>query len=95
MKIDFTKFPVWGSIDKSFVVEQDVSKQLADAIYMRVPGMAAHNLAHKIYESNGEADYDDSEVAILRNSMDMYTPIFIDSLNDFLDRNENINYKNI
>lgn len=87
MKIDFTKFPVWGSIDKSFAIEQDVSKSLADAIYMQVPGMEAHQLAHKIYESKGETEYDEQEIALLQSSLNLFTPIFIDSFNDYIKEN--------
>lgn len=64
----------------------DVRETFADMIYNNVNGIKAHALALKIYESEGEADYTDDEVKLVRTVAErLCVPGFIDGLNEQLD----------
>lgn len=68
----------------------DVRETFADMIYNNVNGIKAHALALKIYESEGEADYTDDEVRLVRVVAErLCVPGFIDGLNEQLDNNPN------
>lgn len=68
----------------------DVRETFADMIYNNVNGIKAHALALKIYESEGEADYTDDEVKLVRTVAErLCVPGFIDGLNKQLDNNPN------
>jgi hypothetical protein len=68
----------------------DVREPFADMIYNNVNGIKAHALALKIYESEGEADYTDDEVKLVRIVAErLCVPGFIDGLNEQLDNNPN------
>lgn len=68
----------------------DVRETFADMIYNNVNGIKAHALALKIYESEGEVDYTDDEVKLVRTVAErLCVPGFIDGLNEQLDNNPN------
>lgn len=68
----------------------DVRETFADMIYNNVNGIKAHALALKIYKSEGEADYTDDEVKLVRVVAErLCVPGFIDGLNEQLDNNPN------
>ena len=68
----------------------DVRETFADMIYNNVNGIKAHALALKIYGSEGEADYTDDEVKLVRIVAErLCVPGFIDGLNEQLDNNPN------
>ena len=68
----------------------DVRETFADMIYHNVNGIKAHALALKISESEGEADYTDDEVKLVRVVAErLCVPGFIDGLNEQLDNNPN------
>ena len=83
MKIDFTKFPCYTGIKKDIRIES-----LGNAIYTNVPGIAASSLAHKIYSGKGEVDYDEREIRIIRDCTPLFSGVYADSINDYLDTKE-------
>ena len=92
MKINFRKFPMYASIRKDMVVEQDIAEQYADSIYRNVPGLAAHVLAEKIFGSTGETVLNDSEIDTILNSIDLFPGIFADSMKDYINKHKQIGY---
>ena len=90
MKIDFQHFNVYLSVTLKEVRPMDVRETFADMIYNNVNGIKAHALALKIYESEGEADYTDDEMKLVRIVAErLCVPGFIDGLNEQLDNNPN------
>ena len=90
MKIDFQHFNVYQSVSHKEARQVDVRETFADMIYNNVNGIKAHALALKIYESEGEADYTDDEVKLVRVVAErLCVPGFIDGLNEQLDNNPN------
>lgn len=84
MKIDFTKFPCYTGIKKECRISQNIAESLADAIYEKVPGIAAGSLAHKIYAAKGETDLNEQEVSIIQNCTGLFPGMYADSINDFI-----------
>ncbi len=89
-RIDFQHFNVYLSVRHKEARPMDVRETFADMIYNNVNGIKAHALALKIYESEGEADYTDDEVKLVRVVAErLCVPGFIDGLNEQLDNNPN------
>lgn len=89
-RIDFQHFNVYLSVTRKEARPMDVRETFADMIYNNVNGIKAHTLALKIYESEGEADYTDDEVKLVRTVAErLCVPGFIDGLNEQLDNNPN------
>lgn len=89
-KINFQAFGIYVSVNRKAVQTIDVREKFADMIYNNVNGIKAHALALKIYESEGEADYTEDEVKLVRVVAErLCVPGFIDGLNEQLDNNPN------
>lgn len=83
MKIDFKKLKVFPNIGKENAIIIDAHCNFADMIYQRGSGIAAHALAMKIYNAEGETEYSDEEVEMIRGYAEkLGTPMFIDAIMD-------------
>nr|DAX74660.1 MAG TPA: hypothetical protein [Caudoviricetes sp.] len=83
-KIDFKQFKFFTDITREEISLVDVRKPLADTLYKNANGIVAHDLALRIYRSNGEIELEDSDVRLLRDLANTLTPIFMDSLEENL-----------
>ena len=82
-KIDFQHFKVYASISRKAAHTVDAREGFADVIYNNVNGIRAHALAMKIYKSEGETEYTDEEVRLIRTVAEqLCVPGFIDGLNE-------------
>ena len=77
--INFKRFGMFEDISHSSKVEVDVRKELADNIYKTTNGIAALNLALKIYRSEGTISFTQEEFTLLEEFANTGTPRFIDS----------------
>lgn len=84
MKIlNFQEFRMPAGINRAEWRTGDAREAMADLVYKNVGGIAAHRLAFKIYESDGETEYTDEEaILIVRVAEAFATPAFIDGLNE-------------
>ena len=82
--IDFKRFKIFTDITREKTSLMDVRKPLADTLYKNANGIAAHDLAMRIYRSDGEIELEDSDVRLLRDFANTLTPIFMDSLEENL-----------
>lgn len=89
MKLNFKQFMLFQGIDKQNIVLTDVSKAIANGLYSQAQGIAAHALALKIYNAQGEEEYSDEEIEMLRNFSKQCTPAFMDSFEEFIKPKEN------
>lgn len=78
-KINFRTFAFFTDITRENTVKQDVARELADLIYKNGNGVLAHDVALRIYESKGDVELTDEEVAYLEGFMRGLTPAFQDS----------------
>ena len=81
-KINFQHFKMFQDIAHEQVVETDARKELADLLYKNVNGVAALDLAMRIFKSEGEMELSEDDMNILRPFVENgFTPAFIDSFN--------------
>ncbi len=84
MKMNFKSFPVYTGISREKTLPMNISLVISDGIYGNVPGIQAHSLALKIYQSEGEIELDDSELRILDSSLDLFVGVLSDSVRDYI-----------
>lgn len=81
-KINFQHFKMFQDIAHEQVAETDARKELADLLYKNVNGVAALDLAMRIFKSEGEMELSEDDMNILRPFVENgFTPAFIDSFN--------------
>ena len=86
MNINFSKFPCYTSIAKTSTIEVNIKKILANTMYMQGSGIVIGALAMKIYNSDGELDYNDQECEIIKQFSQIINPVLKDSIFDFLSK---------
>lgn len=81
-KINFSQVEIYTGVSKTTCFVQDVREAFADAIYSQGVGIKSHALAFKIFNSKGEEEYDDEEVAIIKAFAHKFcSPSLIDAIN--------------
>ena len=88
MKLNFKEMKIRAGIADKNCYPQDVRETFADVIYRGCNGIAALELARKIYRSEGEEDYTDDEVGIIRQAASVCTPQFIESINTMIEEDK-------
>ncbi len=82
MKINFEAVEIYADIAKKHFLKLDVREQFADLIYKNATGIKAHELALKIYHSQGETEFSEEECFLIRQYANSFcTPGFIDAVN--------------
>ena len=79
MKINFKEFRMFVDITQENTRVVDVRREFADIIYKSVNGVVAHDLALRIYRSEGEIEVNPEEFGIMSQIAESGTPIFNDS----------------
>lgn len=76
----------WGfvDIDKTRCSVENYKKDFANIIYQLGRGIEAHALAFKIFNSNGEIEYNDEECNMIKEYASLCSPAFIDAINKLL-----------
>lgn len=92
VKINFERVKIYtGVAHKEFFIT-NIKESFADVIYKHGSGIKAHALAFKIFNSNGETDYSDEEVRLIRFASENYcTPNCMDAIMDLLDSGKESN----
>lgn len=81
MKINFEQLRVYNDIAKTRELVVNVKVQVADTIYQKGIGIAAHALALKIYNSTGDCELTDDEYQLLISFAERhFIPMVIDAL---------------
>lgn len=83
-KINFEKLEIFTDIAKTNKVESDVKTDFANFIYKNGSGIEMHALALKIYNSEGETEYNDKECELIRAASRSLAPFFIDAIENAL-----------
>lgn len=87
MKIDFSKLPCFTNISKQEKVNVDIKYQFSNAMYMQGGGVEVGSLAMKIYNSEGEEEYNDQECRIILEFAKKINTMIADSLEDLINQN--------
>lgn len=86
MKINFKEFPVKKNMTGKETIGTDIRESFADLIYSNVNGIKALTLAQKIYNSDGEEEYSDNEIALIIDVTDnLCVAKIVDSMHAILD----------
>lgn len=89
MKVNFEQFTLFKDIAHNEKEILNVKNVLANEIYTKGQGIAFHALAFKIYNSEGEIELSENEIALLIEfSQVCLSPNFIDSLNYLFDEKD-------
>lgn len=79
--MNFKEVEIFTDIEKKRCSRTDVRKDLANMIYNGSNGIAAHALALKIYNSDGDIELNEEEKEIVRQVANAFcTPAFIDAI---------------
>lgn len=88
ISINFKQFKLFKDISQTDSVTMDVSRDFSDLMYKNMNGIAAHDLALRIYRSSGAIELSREEAGILVEFAKQTTPIFFDSLQANIVREE-------
>lgn len=80
MTINFKEFKQFEDITQTKTVCFDARKPFADLMYKNINGIVAHDLALRIYRSEGDMELTDEEWDMVVNFAKKLSPIFYDSL---------------
>ncbi len=83
-QINFKNFKQYDDISHETTTTVDLRHGFADLLYKNVNGIAAHDLAFRIYRSEGPVTINEEEEKIIIQLAEKGLPIFMDSLKDNL-----------
>ena len=84
-KLNLKELEVSQGITGQRKLKGDARESFADLIYTRVNGIMAHDLAFRIYKSEGEIELDNNEKEIVLKVAEQFcTPAFIDAIKEQL-----------
>ena len=72
---------MYTDISQSGTVKVDVRRDFADMIYKNANGIVAHEIAFRIYKSDGPIEINQEEKEFLSAFAQRGTPVFFDSFN--------------
>lgn len=84
-KIDFSKFPCYTDIRRENKREFDLKYDLSNQMYLNGTGVAMGALAMKIYNSQGEEEYNEQECKLIIDFAKSLNPIIHDSIKDMIE----------
>ena len=79
-KIDFKHFKAYLDITQTDREEVDIRRTFSDMIYKNINGIVAHDVALRIYHSDGPVEFNDEELDVIKSILYQTTPLFQDSL---------------
>lgn len=82
--IDFKNFKQYNDISHETTTTVDIRRGFADLLYKNVNGVAAHDLAFRIYHSEEPVTLNEEEETIVLQLAEKGLPIFMDSLKNNL-----------
>ena len=85
VKINFSKMPCYVDIRKQAKIELDIKFQFANTLYTQGSGIAMGALAMKIYNSDGEVEYNEQECKIILDFATNINPLIYDSIKDAIE----------
>lgn len=80
--INFKEINLKMQLNSDETVQLDIRESFANVMYQKMCGIAALNLAQKIFNSDGEVEYNDNEVALILECANSFCiPAVIEALN--------------
>lgn len=89
-KINLKSIKVYLDINKENSITSDLRLDFANLLYVNVNGIAAHDLAFRLYKSEGDIEITEQEENILLETVETYcVPAFIDAIKEQLNNTQN------
>lgn len=86
MKLNFKELHVYNGVSRTKESIEDVRELFADAIYTSGRGVASLELCRKIYNSDGEEEYSEKEVELIKEYSRFGNPRFIDAIENMINK---------
>ncbi len=83
-KINFKRFEIYNAISHKEVVVHDCREEFANIIYLNGNGVACHALAMKVYKSEGDTEFSEEEISMMKKFADKFGSL---AFNDSIDLN--------
>lgn len=83
-KINFSKMEIFTDISHEHRQVADFRKDFANIIYRNGSGIEALSLAMKIYQSEGDTEYDEKECEAIIGYANMCAPYFVEAIGNQL-----------
>lgn len=80
MTINFQNFQFFTDITQTTTTEVDFRRDFADLMYKNLNGIEAHDLALRIYRSEGDMDVSEGDLDLIKALASKAKPIFYDSI---------------
>lgn len=84
MKVDFSRMEIFTDVSREHTTVVDIRKSFANTIYQNGSGLDAHALALKIYNGEGEQEFNGDEIEVIKRVLPICTPFFIDAINNLI-----------
>lgn len=95
-RINFERIEIFVDIDKTRCSVENYKKDFANIIYQLGRGIEAHALAFKIFNSNGEIEYNDEECNMIKEYASLCSqPLLMLSTNYYWNKNNKRKHKRI
>lgn len=89
-KLNLKEIEIYRDITKTQKEMFDFRLDFSNLIYINAIGIMAHNLALKLYNSDGEIELTEEEVELVKNIVNSFCiPAFIDAINEQLKDQDN------
>jgi hypothetical protein len=79
-KINFKEFKMFTDIGHESTRVFDIRKDFSNGMYVSLRGIQSHDIAMRIYKSDGEVEFSDEELQIIMSFAQSLTGAFIDSM---------------
>lgn len=85
MKLDWTNFHVYADIaNKEELHVENPQEVIANAILQNLHGIAAYDLAQKVYNDKGETEYNGKEASVIKQFADTLVTMWAVALNKII-----------
>ena len=88
--INFKEFKLFKDISQHATVLVDARRDLADLMYKNLNGIVAHDLALRIFHSDGDVELNQEEEMLIMAFAETTTPVFYDSLMKNIQKHQNL-----
>lgn len=89
MILNFKKLKMYTGIDRKETIEQDVRLAFANLIYVN-SDIRGLRLAEKIYNSDGDEEFNEVEIALIKEYAErLCTIMMIEAINNMIENNKN------
>lgn len=85
MKLDWNNFHIYGDVaKKNELTVENPQEEIANAILEMGRGIAAYDLAQKVYNDNGDTEYNEKEGGVIEGLLQTLPTIWAVALRDII-----------